>query len=238
MKNDDARLDALGQIEGLQAGEDQPTNERLATIRQLVNRSISPVRPLPSSGVLVLLTLVCFLGFAGLATIPVGFFGYRHLSADQKLVYYSVILLCSALLSAATVQEVIPGSRRRFSPAMVIVIPIAAMAVVVVALFPATDFVDFVRIGLPCLKLGTLCAAVIGGLGYLLFRKGLSTAPVRTAAVGGLLAGLAGFAVLALHCPVQNFAHILVWHLGAVVLAGTGGALIAFVRTRWGPTTR
>ena len=158
-----------------------------------------------------------------------GFLGFHHLSLPQKLAYYSVISLSAAVLATTLVKGIVPGSRYRIAPGLAMLLALVALVFIVVALFPELDFNRFVRRGLPCLRLGTIWAAFSGGLAYLFVRKGYSSSPVRTAVAAGLFAGLTGFAVLALHCPIENMAHILVWHLGAVLLAAAAGGLIGLL---------
>lgn len=231
MNRDDSIIQALGDIQGLHPGTETPARQRLDAIRALVTRSLKPIRPLPSKGMLITLTLIVFIVFSVLAAVLLHFSGYHRLSLNQKLVYYLVILFSAAVLSTASVNEVIPGSRRRLPHGLSLVLATASVAMVTFILFPIPDFTAFVKHGIPCLEVGTVCAAVSGLLLYLLLRAGFSTSPVRTAVTAGLLAGLAGFAVLALHCSILNSAHVLVWHFGAMLFSAGGGALIGVARS-------
>ncbi len=226
-------LESLG-LKSLDLETAMPASERLDAIRALSSRSLGPVRPLPSNTTLILFAVAGFIAFSVFATIPVDFAGYQRLLLSQKLLYYAVIVLSAALLSATLVKEMIPGSKRRLSPGLSIALGVVSVALVALALFPRPDFDRFAKLGLPCLELGTVIAAIAGFLAFLLLRKGFSSSPARMCLTAGLLAGLSGFAVLALHCPVQNMAHILVWHLGAMLVGAAGGALIGLVR----PVTR
>lgn len=238
MKQGDPIIEALDQIKGLRAGSELPGSERLALIQSMVTGSLTPVRPLPSNRVLISLVLGGFLAFSLFAAVGLGFGGYRHLSSLARLEYYGAILLSATLLSTALVEEIIPGSRRRVSSGAAMALSVVTLALVVLGLFPEPDLTHFVKVGLPCLKLGTLCAAVSGIFVAPLLWKGFSTSIVRSAATAGFLAGLAGFAVLALRCSVQNFAHILVWHVGALLVGVAGGALIGFWRAQAATNSR
>jgi hypothetical protein len=230
MKRDDDIIEALRTMEGVQAGSERPSPELvMAMAKQALTRSLQPVRPLPSDGVLIVLVLGCFVVFCLLVASLFGMYGYHHLSVYQKLAYYAAIVLSAITVSAALVLELIPGSLRTVQPGLLLLIPTAGTALVTIALFPRGDFYQFAHIGYPCLRMGTICAVLAGALWYGLLRNGFSSAPMRTAAAGGVLAGLAGFGVLALHCPILNYAHILVWHGGAIALALIGGVGLA----RW-----
>jgi len=219
-------------IEVLSAKPLVSDEEHLSSIRGLLTASLRPVRPLPSDPTLILLALVSFLAFSLLATVPVDYRGFHHLSTIQRLAYYATIALSAVLFSAAVVQEIIPGARRRLTPGLIVAFSLLSLVVVSVGLFPNFGLDHFVKIGVPCLRLGIVCAAVGGFLAYFLLRKGFASSPVRATTITGFFAGLAGVAVLALHCPVQNAAHMMVWHLGAMTIAGAGGALIGFLQQR------
>jgi hypothetical protein len=75
--------------------------------------------------------------------------------------------------------------------------------------------------------LGLVCGALSAAPFWLLLRKGFLASPVAAGATIGSFAGFAGVAVLALHCPIENSAHILVWHLGAMMLAAMAGIVVA-----------
>jgi hypothetical protein len=49
---------------------------------------------------------------------------------------------------------------------------------------------------------------------------------------GGAFAGLTGVGVLALCCPILNTPHILVWHLGVVLVAMFAGGIAGLALTR------
>ena len=132
--------------------------------------------------------------------------------------------------SVTTVQEMIPGSKRKSSPRWAIAAATLSLALLVSVLFRNFDLDRFVALGIPCLRLGCICAVVAGALFWFVLRKGSFTSPVAASTTAGFFAGLAGVAVLALHCPIQNSAHIIVWHLGAMVLGGLGGAIIGTLR--------
>jgi len=95
-------------------------------------------------------------------------------------------------------------------------------------LFSDHSTVRFVSQGIPCLRLGVISALVSGLLGWRLLQRGYLVSPRETIVLYGFFAGLVGVAVLALHCPIRNSLHVLVWHLGAMVLAGLLGLLLGW----------
>jgi hypothetical protein len=58
---------------------------------------------------------------------------------------------------------------------------------------------------------------------WLVLRHGAILSPKLTAATAGGFAGLIGLTVLEVHCPILNRYHILIWHMGVVLLSMLGG---------------
>jgi hypothetical protein len=213
-------------LAALSASDAMPDRERLARLSARLTGSLKPVRPLPSDGRMITLGVVLFLAVACLATIPTGFSGYHLLSTSQKLIYYAGICILALLFSISLTEQIVPGSKRRLNPAIPITASVLLLVAIVTMLFPGIDTDHFVKRGVPCLILGLIAAAVSSVLAYVFVRRGYSVSPWLTAATTGCFAGLGGFAVLALHCPQHNAAHILVWHLSALVISGLAGALL------------
>jgi hypothetical protein len=217
-------------VEALIPPEAAPDPNHISQIQRLVTTSLKPVRPLPSNRRLVWTLLAIFAAFSLLAAIPVGYNGFHVLNGSQKFAYYGLILISAAWFSITTVQEMIPGSKHKIKPGWPILAATIALALLVSALFHDFDTDRFVSHGIPCLRLGCVCALLSGALFWIVVRKGLFMSPVAAGATVGFFAGLAGVAVLGLHCPIQNSAHIIVWHLGAMVIGGLGGAVIGALR--------
>ena len=211
-----------------------PDPQRLArTVAQLTG-SLRPVRPLPSDRAMIALALALFVAFSLAATMPVHFIGFYRLDLTQKIVYYASVLVCALLITLMLIESMIPGAKRRVSPGVAIAGSLVLLCVVVVVLFPQFTMPSFVERGMFCLKLGLSCAAVSGLLSWTLVRKGYASSPLQMTLAASCLPGLAGFAVLALHCPIENAGHILAWHLGPAVISGAVGALLGLWKT-WNP---
>lgn len=217
-------------VEALTLPEAHLDPERVNQIQRLITASLHPVRSLPSDRTLVWSFLALFTAFSLVAAVPVGYKGFHVLNVYQRFAYYTLILLCASWFSITTVQEMIPGSKRKASPRWTILAAISLLALLVSVIFRNFDLDRFVPLGIPCLTLGCISAIVSGALFWFILRKGFFTSPVVAGATVGFFAGLAGVAVLALHCPIQNSAHIIVWHLGAMVLGGIGGAILGTLR--------
>ncbi len=217
-------------VEALTLPEVPLDQERVDRIQKVIAASLTRVRPLPSDWTLVWSLLALFIAFSLIAAIPVGYNGFHVLDAYRRSAYYGLILLCAAFLAITAVQEMIPGSQRKITPRWTIVAAMLSLALLAWLLFQNFNLDRFVPLGIPCLRLGVICAVISGALFWLIVRKGFFSSPVAAWAAVGFFAGLAGVAVLALHCPIQNSAHIIVWHLGAMAVGGVGGALVGTPR--------
>lgn len=208
------------------------TESRLQIIDQRIAQSLRPVRPLPSDRVLLSVGLLLFIGFCLLATYFVGFFGARKLGFSQSITYYSALIGLAFLFSLALVQDMIPGSKKLLQSWPLIVLLLAVIVALPFALFHDISLARFVPLGIPCLRLGCVCALASGILIGLGMKNGFVVSPLRVSLAAGFLGGLTGFSVLALHCPILNAVHVVVWHGGAVLAGGLVGAIAGLIRER------
>jgi Negative regulator of sigma F len=212
-----------------EGSEDRPDEKRLAEIRGLVTAELRPIRPLPSNPVLIGVALASFALISLLATMYGGHQALHVLSSAQVLVYFGSFLLLAILFAVAVLEQIIPGSKRRVKPGVLM----AGAALFLIALAPVLfenfGLAGFVEDGVPCLKFGTMFATVGGALGFFLIRKGFLTSPLEAGVLTGCFAGLSGVTALGFVCPVLNAPHILVWHFGTMAIGTAGGALIGLL---------
>jgi hypothetical protein len=209
-----------------------PSPERVAAIRKTAAASLKRVRPLPSNAVLIAISTIVFVLAAIAEASIVGFPGFHALSLTQMLVEYSAVLASAVVLSISVVAQMIPGTRLRVPPVLALLGPLVLLGLLIPLLFPDFTMNDFVRTGVFCLRLGTLCALAGGVLAWAFLRLGFVTGPMPAALAAAGISGLLGVGVLALHCPILDAAHILVWHLGVIVVALAGGALVGYAASR------
>ncbi|HEY3936690.1 MAG TPA: NrsF family protein [Bryobacteraceae bacterium] len=228
MNSEDKELRAM--FDGLRTPGDLPDAERVERIQRRIASSLKPVKPLPSDRALLLIGLGCFAALALLPTIHFGDSALHVLSGVQEFAYYGVIALLAILFAAAIVEQMIPGSKRRLNARMLVIGSFFSLALLACLLFENFSMDHFVAHGWPCLRLGSECALVSGLIAFLLVRKGFFTAPVASSMLIGCFAGLSGVAALALICPVRNAPHILVWHLGTMILGALGGGVVGVLR--------
>lgn len=216
-------------------GPDPGTLNRIA---QSVQASLKPVRPLAPTWVLacVLLLIASAVAIAGAARV--GFFGIEQMAPWQRLLIFPALGILTVIAAAEFVRSMIPGTLRRVSSAMLLIIAIAALLVVFALSFRDYQTTNFVSIGLACLFRGTLHAVPAGILSWLLLRRGFAVKPVSAGLAAGALAGLAGLGVLELNCPNFEAAHVLVWHTAVVLVSAVMGAAAAWVTHRLFSTSR
>jgi hypothetical protein len=211
-------------LEPLADSGEMPDSDRLNRTKDSITGNWKPVRPLPSDRALTSILLLVFLLFATVATVPIGRYAVHVLTGLQMVLYYGAILISAVFLAVALVQSMVPGSKRRVNLRLTMTLVAISLAVLVAALFRNFNSAHFSR-GTGCFQLGSVCAFASGLLVALVIRKGFFLYPVATAATAGFFSGMAGVAVLALYCPVQAVPHILVWHLGVLVVGTFAGAL-------------
>jgi hypothetical protein len=222
---------ALAKIDEMKQPGNAPRANRLARINEQIRASLDPVRPLPSDGKMVGIALVVFVAFSLAVAFAFGCYGLMRMTSIQRICYCTTIIVLAFLLSFSTIQQIMPGSKKHWNPLVLISLSLILPSLLVLILFGTGDQSGFVHFGIPCLGIGLLSAALGGLVAFFLIWEGYAVTPIEAGAVTGCLAGLAGVAVLALHCPRFEAAHVIVWHLGALLIASFAGSIAA----RWWP---
>jgi len=201
----------------------------IARIGAQLAASSETVRPLPSNAVLWAISLGIFAAVAALVASVVGFKAMAALGGGEMAAYYGVVIVFAGLFARAVIERMIPGEKRVLRASVLWVAALSVLGVLMAILFSDYGTERFVASGIPCLRLGLISALISGLLGWRLLRRGYLVSPRQTIVLYGFFAGLVGVAALALHCPIRNSLHFLVWHLGAMVLAGAAGLLLGRV---------
>ena len=132
------------------------------------------------------------------------------------------------LAAAAWVAENIPGSRRRVSTIALLLVATMTILTIFAGLFRDYRTDHFVSAGIACLLTGLLHAIPAALLGWLVLRRGFAVDSAAAGLAAGTLAGLAGVAMLELHCPNFQAMHILIWHTAVLPVSAAAGALLAW----------
>jgi hypothetical protein len=198
----------------------------LDRITASIGSSLQPVRPLPPPWSLTL-GLLCVTALVAVAAAAVlGFHGIRNLDPLRRVVIFPAVAILTVLVSAVCVGEMIPGSRRLIPPRALPAAGSLALLVLFAALFHDYHTERFVPRGMACLTAGLVVAIPAGLACWFLLRRGFAVDSLAAGLAGGALAGLAGVAMLELHCPNFQALHILVWHTAVMPLSAAAGAVL------------
>jgi hypothetical protein len=209
----------------------------LQRIAGSIEPAMEPVRPLSPTWILASgLILICLsVALAGAARA--GFYGIEKMSVWDRALIFPALVILAWLVATEFVSEMIPGSRRRMAPGPLLAIGSLVLLGLFAVLFRDYRTTHFVSAGIACLVAGVLHAVPTGLLGWWLLRRGFAVNSVAAGLVGGTLAGLAGVAMLELHCDNFQALHVLLWHTAVVPVSGAAGALVAWAlrsRTSYG----
>jgi hypothetical protein len=224
------REEELDQILKRSAGEPPEVKpEVLSRIADSVKASLTPVRPLPSrwqlaGGVLLVCVAVSLAGAA-----RSGLFGFARMDSLERWLIFCLLGLFTWAAAVNFVRSMIPGSRRSLSTGSLMGWTCLAMLGVFALLFRDYATHNFFAAGVACLLTGLLYAVPAALISWLVLRRGFAVDPVTAGFSAGLLGGLAGVAMLELHCPNFEAAHVLVWHIAVVPVSGALGAWVGWL---------
>jgi hypothetical protein len=193
-----------------------------------IKSSVQPVRPLPPMWVLTGgLVLICAaVGLVGASRA--GFNGFEKMDLLERVLIFPTLVIFAYVAGQEFVSQLIPGSRHRVSPGVLLGTGSAALTSLFSVLFRDYKTDHFVSAGVACLVTGFLHAIPAAFASWLLLRRGFAVNSVAAGLAAGTLAGLAGVTVLELQCANFQALHVLVWHIAVIPLSGTIGALMAW----------
>jgi hypothetical protein len=192
-----------------------------------IGSSLRPVRPLPPGWVLAggLILICAAVALAGASRL--GFYGIQKMSAWERALVFPALGIVLWLAAAACIGEMVPGARRRVSPGFLLGAGSLAVLAVFAILFHDYRTDHFVSQGMACLTAGLLNAIPAALLSWLLLRRGFAVNSLGAGMAVGTLAGVAGLAMLELHCPNFQALHVMLWHTAVMPVSGAAGALLA-----------
>jgi len=166
------------------------------------------------------------VAFAGAARA--GFYGIQGLSVLERALIFPALGILLWLAAAASVGEMVPGSRRRTAPGFLLGAGSLALLAVFAVLFHNYRTDRFVSQGVVCLIAGLLHTIPAALASWLLLRRGFAVNSVAAGLAAGTVAGLAGVTMLELHCANFQALHVMLWHTAVMPLSGAAGALLAW----------
>lgn len=199
----------------------------LGRVSESIGGSLVPVRPLPPSGILSGGLIVTAGAVAVVVAAHLRMYALPKMSGWEVGLIFPTLGLLVWMAGVLAVAEMVPGSRRSMAPWMLFAGACGALAAVFVVAFQDYGMVRFVPRGVACLKAGVLAALPVALVAGAVLRRGFAVSPAGAGLAAGTLAGLAGIAMLELHCPIFEAPHVLVWHIGVLPVCGGMGALVA-----------
>lgn len=209
------------------ARAEMPTGARIAAIQADLTRNWKPVNPLPGAGVQAVMLWAFYAAVAIAAAVAIGFAGVSAMPFWQLAVYIGAFAAVAALVAFVAVQRLNPGMLALIPGTRASWFATALLTALVPLLFPKFGVQSFSG-GEACLKTGCEVAAGAAVVFGFAVRRTFASRPIGAGAAVGLLAGLCGVTALALHCPVLNTPHILVWHFAVLGISSAVGALLGF----------
>jgi hypothetical protein len=204
----------------------------LERIADSIAPSLRPVRPLPANWVLSGALGLIGGAVALIGAARAGFQGFEALGFLSRVLILSALALFIWAAARRAVDEWTPGSPRRLSTGELVATFTVALAVVFALLFDDYRTEHFVPAGLTCLSTGLLHAIPAALIAWWVLRRGCVLDSVSAGLAVGVLAGLAGLAMLELHCANLEALHVLVWHTLVVPVSAGFGALIGWALHR------
>ena len=213
-------------------GPQGPEADTLSRIADSVAASMRPVRPIAATWLLTArLVLVC-TGVALAAAASLGFSGVVRMTSPARTGVFSVLAILLLVAASELVRVTIPGARRRFSSGTLLGVAAVGMAAILFLCFRDFRTTHFWHAGMVCLALGTGTGLFAALLAWIVLRRGFAIDARTAGLVSGTLSGLSGVSMLELHCPNFETAHLLVWHVGVLLLSACLGALVGWPSSR------
>jgi hypothetical protein len=225
----DREIDAILEKAERASQNDDMSAAPLERIVAAIQPSLHRVRPLPSTRRLVSVLFLACMAVALVGAARLGFFGFAKMNLLTRTITFSVLSLLILFAAIEFVHDMIPGSLRRWSPLALLGICSVALLGVFAVLFREAGMDHFVSAGAKCLLAGLLHAIPSGLLGWLVLRRGFAVKLFSAGLAAGTLGGLAGVALLEMHCANFQFAHVLVWHIAVVPVSAAAGSLVGYL---------
>ena len=199
-----------------------------AALLAAIRRDLSPVAPMGPAIVIAFRLLAAFALIFIAALSSMKMLGVAAMTIPQLAVISATLVLGLVLLILSITWQMRPGSLRRISDRASVGVVVSALLLSTAALFPwiRPEVESFASRGWHCLGVGLSITAPAALVMWMLIRRGVPANPGSFGLTMGAFAGLVGFAVLQYTCDLQNVAHLLVWHLGVLLVSMLAGMLV------------
>jgi hypothetical protein len=197
-----------------------------ATLRQIAESlaaDLSPVRPMAAKRYFLGALVGIFISFVAIGVYRTGAFAIAVMTPLQIAAILSGLAIATGLLAYSLVNQMVPGSRHRIPPMLLLVGIAITLTITIAVLFQFKHERDFWIKSWGCIRAGTPIGILAAVPFWLVLRRGAILSPGVTGAATGLLAGLVGTSVLEIHCPNLEAWHILVSHIGVAIMCALIG---------------
>jgi hypothetical protein len=214
----------------------QATGDRKSVDQALLDRisgtigsSLGPVRPRPASWVLVSALVVVSVALATTGAVRLGFYGVQQMGALAMGLIFPAVCALIFVAALTSVSEMIPGSRHRMAPWVLLTAGSLALVAIFALLFHDYRTERFVPRGIACLTAGLALAVPVALAAWLILKRGFAVNSLTAGLALGTLAGAAGVTMLELHCPNFQALHVMLWHTAVIPLSAAAVALLLWV---------
>jgi hypothetical protein len=198
-----------------------------AALIEFVRSGLRPVKPIAGVPALMLGFALVLLVVITVGAVVSGTAGYFAQTPFTRTLMFSILAAGAALFSYWLAQRMAPGSLTRVRLGPLTLGLFAAFILAVLVMFPDRVTWEGLKIGRGCLGIGFAAALVTALGGWLVLRRGALTGKSATTIGLGAFSGVSALLVLAVHCPLLQAPHILVWHGGAVAAAMLAAWVVA-----------
>lgn len=201
-------------------------------IERKLAANLRPVKPLRPAGFFVALWSLVFVVVVAAGVLRFGPLALPLMGPAKSALVIGVLAASAAALMISLASHMRPGSRFRLAPGVlpvVVATVVSLLYLVLLPIYPLDDFWPDVRV---CFTVGIATGATAAVLMWLALRRGAFASPAVAGATAGLLGGLAGTTLLAIHCPILEFRHVALAHVGAAIAAALAGVAIACLPLR------
>lgn len=203
-------------------------------LQRTITRDLKPVRRMARPAAFTAAFLLIAAAVSGLSLLIMPSYGWDSLTLTARIAVFATIISSASLLAFSLSLQMVPGSRIYWTPGLLVAGISVLIVTVLAAVFQIRAQPEFVRRGLVCMRAGVPFAVPASLLFAVLLRRGLVLSPRRAGMITGMLAGLVSMAVLEVHCPNFDLAHIIIWHFGIPLTGAFTGYLFGVIGERIG----
>jgi hypothetical protein len=196
--------------------------------RSAILGDLRPVRPLPAAWILTLLFAGAFAITAVASGGLLGVHGFHALDNLQRVTIYPTLIALALVAAVACSRQMRPAGGSGFG-GVSLLLTLFCFPAVAAAIFRGYSTANLVPEGIPCITAGLLVALPTAFLVACILRRGFVLNWGGAGLAAGVLSGLTGLGMLEVHCPNLKAIHIIVWHLGVVVVSAAFGFAIGRV---------